>query len=341
METSTPLPWYLRWRHARGPSDGNGTAHAAHGVRVSLDELIGLRLQAAGLNVAGRRKVMNVMAGGHRSGFRGRGYDFSETRHYQPGDDIRAMDWRVTARYGVPHTKLFQEERERPVLLLADLRANMQFGTRTAFKSVIAARALALLAWAAAAHGDRVGGLVFGDHGHREIRPAGGRRGVLRLLKCFADGIRETNSPDYSLDRALEQIHRVTRPGTLVCVASDFHGLGAAGRSALQRMAAHADVFNLFVFDPLETELPPPGAYPLSDGERLMALETHHADLREQYRSAFAARYAGLEQLCRPAGLRLLPLATDADLNRSLRRGLQQVEAGRGSSHAPEWDLAS
>ena len=129
-----------------------------------------------------RNRALSVLAGPNKSNFRGRGIDFEEVRNYQPGDDIRSIDWRVTARTGTAHTKLFREERERPVLVAVDQRSSMFFGSSHCFKSVLAAQLASLLAWSALDAGDRVGGLVFNDASHREIRPRRSRKTVLALL---------------------------------------------------------------------------------------------------------------------------------------------------------------
>ncbi|MBY0274525.1 DUF58 domain-containing protein, partial [Candidatus Binatia bacterium] len=134
-----------------------------YGIVASVAELVALRSDAARLDASPRGRVRTLHAGAYASAFRGRGMEFDETRAYQPGDDVRAIDWRVTARTGRVHTKLFHEERERPVLLLVDQRMHMRFGTRDAFKSVVAARAAATVAWAARDQGDRVGGLIVTD----------------------------------------------------------------------------------------------------------------------------------------------------------------------------------
>lgn len=160
---------------------------AGDGTEVDLPALIALRQEAKHLDIAPRGKVLATRSGGHLSRFRGRGMEFDESRIYQPGDDPRNMDWRVTARTTRPHVKLFREERERPVWLLVDMGPAMRFGTRVAFKSVIAARAAALLAWAAADRGDRVGGLVFDESRHFERRPAARTRGLLPLLNALSD----------------------------------------------------------------------------------------------------------------------------------------------------------
>src|SRR5512142_1555880 len=156
-------------------------------THVALDELLALSAVAHGASLARARRSPALRSGGHASRWRGRGVDFRESRVYQPGDEIRHMDWRVTARSGKPHTKLFEEEREQGLLLAIDLNAGMRFGTRVRFKSVQAARAAALLAWMAAAAGDRVGALGFGGGINGEVKPAGGRRGVLHVLRALRD----------------------------------------------------------------------------------------------------------------------------------------------------------
>ena len=151
-------------------------------VHASSDELVRCRLQARDLRLDSRLSARSAITGVHASRFRGRGMDYQESRVYQSGDDIRSMDWRVTARTGRAHVKLYQEERERPVVVMVDLGPGMFFATRGAFKSVIAARAAALIGWAAIQNGDRIGALLF-NGGHHEIRPQGGQRGVLRLIR--------------------------------------------------------------------------------------------------------------------------------------------------------------
>ena len=151
-------------------------------AHVTLDPLIALRLWSRFVEFPPRQRVSALQAGGYISSRRGRGIDFDEVRRYQPGDDIRSMDWRVTARTGHPHTKVFRDERERPVYLLIDFQPSMNFGTRRVTKRVLAAEVAALFAWAARRHGDRIGGFIVGPQGNTEVPPTGGDRGVLRLL---------------------------------------------------------------------------------------------------------------------------------------------------------------
>ncbi len=157
-----------------------GVLNAA--TRVTVEDLIELQRHAGKIDLTHARSARARLAGNHLSRFRGRGMDYQESRAYQAGDDARSMDWRVTARTGKPHVKLYQEERERPVVLFLDLNPGMFFGSRGMLKSVVAARAAALIAWAAAAHGDRIGGLLF-NGGYCDLQPRGGKHGVLRLIR--------------------------------------------------------------------------------------------------------------------------------------------------------------
>jgi uncharacterized protein (DUF58 family) len=204
------------------------TTRQQPGITVSLAELIGLREEALRLDIAPRGKILATRSGGHLSRFRGRGMEFDESRLYVPGDDPRNMDWRVTARTGKAHVKRYREERERPVWLLVDLGPSMRFGTRTAFKSVIAARAAALLAWAASEQGDRTGGLIFDETRHFEHRPAPRTRGLLPLLNALSQQpLPGEDGGHAEFTTAALQLARLVRPGSLAFLLSDFRN--AAG----------------------------------------------------------------------------------------------------------------
>jgi len=282
------------------------------GVVVSLAELIALR-SYAGDAPAARSAASAAPPGSHASPRRTRGMEFAEVRPYQSGDDARMVDWRQTARRGRLYTKLFQEEHERPLRLLVDLGPGMRFGTRGAFKSVVAARVAALLAWAAAAAGDRIGGLVWNGETQRELPPLGRRHGVLQLLKHLAEASAAPPSPvSASLAAPLERLLRTPRPGSRVVLISDFAALDAAGERLLAALAGSAEVSLVHVHDKFEAE-PPPGRYRLSDGERSLTLDLRSAAARADYAAAFAARRAALQALARRHAVSWLSLATDAD----------------------------
>ena len=295
-------------------------------VSVSQAGLIRLAgpARAIALNVL---RVNSLQTGAYVSRFRGRGMEFDESRPYQPGDDPRSIDWRVTARSTTAYTKLFREERERPVLIAVDLRSNMHFATQGCFKSVNASRAAALLSWAAHHRGDRLGGLIFGDTTHRELKPRLGRRAALRFvheLVAHPDWVRrdsEARNED-ALTQAMSALRRVTRPGSLVVVISDFAGFSRAAQSYLSSVARHNEVLAVFLSDPLERELPPPGRYRLVSPHDELAIDTYAAPARRDYEHAYEERLEELEKFCQRYGLHLMPMPTDDDPVSALQTAL-------------------
>jgi len=308
------------------PADRDGGAGC---VRVSRAELLQLRYGARELQLDSRRAANSVISGSHASRFRGRGMDYLESRGYQPGDDIRGMDWRVTARTGRAHIKLYQEERQRPVVVMLDLGPGMFFATRGVFKSVLAARLATLIGWAAVQHGDRIGALLF-NGGHHELRPAGGTRGVLRLIRALletGDPVRGTRSSadgsgENPLNAALVRLRRVARPGSLVFLLSDFHACDGATRQHLQRLRQHNDVLALQLVDPVELVAPPPGRYAVSDGRHYGMLDTLSPARRQAYLDYFASNHRAVRDLMQQCAVPLHQLATTDSALQGLRRVL-------------------
>ncbi len=266
------------------------------GVQVNLDELIALRQRASGFKLAAPRRVANSAAGIMHSRFRGRGVDYVESRGYQPGDDIRHMDWRVTARSGRPHTKLFQEERERTVLLVLDCGASLRFGTRLRYKSVQAARVAALLAWIAVQNGNRIGILGFGGGVHTEVRPMVGQRGALRCLRALVDWHNRENAmgATETLSQALARARRLVHPGGLVVLLSDGFSADAVAAAPLRSLAAHCDIAAVLLTDILEMSPPPPGRYAVHAGECNRVIDFGNVALRAMWPKLFAERRAAL-----------------------------------------------
>lgn len=248
------------------------------GVYAELNELIDLRRYAQKLQCQPKSRAL--VAGNHASKVRGRGMDFSEVRHYQAGDEIRHMEWRVTARTGRPHIKLYQEAKERPVVILVDFNPSMIFGTRIAFKSVIAARFAALIAWTATKLGDRVGGFFFSAAEHIEFIPRGRESAVLPLLASLSHYTQQTqvqrNQTPRPLSDALVRLHRVLRPGSLLILISDFYSFDKDCERHLHRLHAHNDIFAYRICDYLELTPPKPQFYPITDGQQERMLDTRN-----------------------------------------------------------------
>jgi len=296
-------------------------------LQPRLDDLLELRHQAHAFGLASHHRVNSSFSGLYASVFRGQGLNFEEVREYHEGDDIRNMDWKVTARTGKAHLKIFREERERSVILCVDKGPHMNFGTRKTFKSVQAARATALLGWAANSLHDRVGGLLFGGDGLDNIyfRPTRDRRALWRLLKAMTTGdVGHGESDPELLAEVLRQAARGTGTGGLVFVIADFnrehHGL----LQGLAQLHQHHAVVLVPVDDPADLELPDMGnvMFRSPDGE-LLSVNTADAAGREAYRRAWQQRRDNLTQLTNRSGCALIPLTTNADVHTTLMQGLE------------------
>lgn len=254
------------------------------GIHLTASELIALRPRCHSLRLPMRQAAASALAGAYRSRFRGRGVDFLESRNYQPGDDIRNMDWRVTARTGRAHTKVFQEERERPVLVVIDASPSLFFGTRRRLKSVAAGQLAAAIAWSAVRRGDRIGGFLFAPGKHRELRPGGGRRGAMRLIQGLVDWLQpeQANGNTEVLSHALERVRHAARPGSLIIILSDFFSLDEDCNRHISRLRQHNDVIGCQLLDAAEYALPE-GTYPISNGRDSSIMDTQHGADRKRF----------------------------------------------------------
>lgn len=247
-----------------------------NGIVTNLATLLAARHWAQGLNLFSRQAARNLLLGNVRSRYRGRGMEFEEVRRYQAGDDIRTIDWKVSARASGTYTKLFCEERERPCHILVDQRSSLFFGSNRQFKSVLSAELASGIAWAALKAGDRVGGQVIGDFDERDIRARRSKQSVLSLIHSiheFNNGLsdvpsKEPRGEENSLANSLEECRRITRPGTAIYVVSDFQDFDHDAAKALSNLGKHADLTLMQVYDALEQELPNLGSVRLSNGQQ-------------------------------------------------------------------------
>ncbi len=288
------------------------------GAYCELPQLIQQRHSGQQLNLLRRNRALSLLSGPNKSNFRGRGIDFEEVRSYQPGDDIRTIDWRVTARTGSPHTKIFREERERPVLIVTDLGNSMFFGSQRCLKSVLACHTSALLGWAALGQGDRVGGLVFNNVGHREVRPKRSRTSVLSLLNilvesCKALPIYPAGQPVNFADM-LSEVRRISRPGTSIYLISDFkEATSDAAMDNLYQLSRHTELTALHCSDPLEQQLPASGLYRVTNGASEADLFTGKRALRRQYQQDYQQALLSLRNAYGKLGIPLIELTTASD----------------------------
>lgn len=301
---------------------------------ISPQSLIQLRLLAGQIPLESG-KIHAKQGGAYISSFKGRGMEFDESRIYQAGDDIRNMDWRVTARTGDAHTKLFREERERPVLLWLDLNTSMMFATRKKFKSVIAGEIAALIAWSAAGNNDRIGGLIFSDTEHTEIKPRRGKTAVLdfigRCTKHPAWQITDRSSAEPATDRtaAVARLRSVTHPGSLIFMISDFRDLSEKAFAHIASIARNNDIIMITIYDPIEADLPSSGSYRLTDGNRELQIQTSSKKTRNEYHQRYLNHHQQLKDFCRRNRIHFINISTDDNVIDELKAGLGINGRGR------------
>ncbi len=302
---------------------------------ISAQSLIQLRLQASQI-LLDKSKIHAKQGGAYLSTFKGRGMEFDESRIYQAGDDIRNMDWRVTARTGTAHTKVFREERERPVLLMLDLSASMMFATRNKFKAVIATEIAALIAWSAAKNNDRIGGLIFSSEEHVEIKPRRGKTAVLDFIgRCtkhkawsHRDKTTQQSNTQLASDKtsALSRLHKVTHPGSLIFIMSDFyelfHDANEKTFSQLTAISRNNDIVLINIKDPFEISLPKAGSYRLTDGVNECQIQTANQKTRNEYHQHYLTHDDKLKTFCRQHRIHLINISTDDNTIPKLKQGL-------------------
>jgi uncharacterized protein (DUF58 family) len=290
-----------------------------------IDDLLELRHQAHTLGLASHHLVNTSFSGLYASVFRGTGLDFEEVREYREGDDIRNMEWNVTARTNVPHLKIFREERERSVVLCIDRGPHMSFGTRGTFKSIQAAKAAALLGWAASKLHDRVGGMLFGDInlGMQYFRPTKDRRALWRLLHALTQEGTTQQPPIDCFSQALQRADRGTATGSLIFVIADMNREIQDLKQTLGRLCQHHTLVLVPVDDPADRELPDVGQVTFvgPDGSAL-EIDTRDQQARERYTETWHMRRQTLTQLTNALGIPLMPIATNEEIHLTLSHGL-------------------
>ncbi len=291
-----------------------------YGVVASVHELVRARPARAITGFAPGGKVSTHQFGTNHSVFRGRGMEFDESRMYQAGDDNRSIDWRVTARTGKVHTKLYREERERPVFVLIDCRRMMQYGSRVRFKSVMAAYVASMLCWVGIDGGDRVGGFLLTSTGLKCFPASRSRSGMLAFLPAISEathiesqlspfaGNSDTKEP--SLAHALIRLRNACLPGSLAFIVSDYNDFDTLAETELKRLCVHAHVTNLLVHDPLDAVLPAKGDYRVSDGEHVLSLGHLSEAQRIFHESAFELRKERVAQLSHQRSMAFLAVST-------------------------------
>ncbi|HKM38430.1 MAG TPA: DUF58 domain-containing protein [Thiopseudomonas sp.] len=287
-----------------------------HGrTHIDLHNLLDMRHYLQRIELFSTPLQRSTLLGLHRSRLRGRGMDFDQVRAYQAGDDARSIDWRVTARTGTVHTKVFHEERERPTFILVEQSLHLFFASTGCFKSVIAAQAASLFAWASLKHNDRVGGLVFDHNSAKAIAVHRNKRSVLHFLQAITEANQRLQQPMTSalnnpLPHALQQAQRLTRPGSLMILICNERHLNDETSQLLRNLATHAELILLPLSDPLEHSLPHMDNALFSLGEHRVRLNTDNRYVRQYWEQIGAAYQTAWQTLAQQLNAPLLPLST-------------------------------
>lgn len=278
----------------------------AYGIRTELKDLIQLKQPAMQLTQVWKRAGYQAIAGSHRSHIKGRGMDFDEVRHYRYGDDIRLMDWKVTARTGKAHIKVYREEKERPVFVLVDQSSSMFFGSKQALKSVMAAEIAALLGWKAILQHDRLSAILLDDQQAHFYAPSSRESGLLPFLKSLAE-IKprkpKVKHPDI-LANGLEKVRKVAKPGAYIYIISDFLTFNQTALRHLTRLAQQSELMVCLVRDPFELKALPQGVLNITDGMRDLLVNLSQKDVRHKLQQSFNDEMVLLKNIFRCHAIR-------------------------------------
>jgi uncharacterized protein (DUF58 family) len=305
------------------------------GAYAELDSLIALQFKAGGFTLRHNQPVHSILFGRRASHVRGRGLDFEELRCYVPGDDVRSIDWRVTARTQKPYVRVYSEERDRPTMLVVDQRINMFFGSRVSMKSVVAAEFAALAAWRVFHQGDRTGAFIFNDDATEEIRMRRSRATVLRILDriAYQNHLLRADTPSQPkperLNAVLASVARICRHDALILTASDFDGADQTTRDLLLHMSRSNDVICCLTYDPLAVKLPPAEQLIVSNGELQVELQLGQEKIRKSIIDASDKRIRSILSWQHELGIPVLPISTAEGVPQQVRHLLGKIAALR------------
>jgi uncharacterized protein (DUF58 family) len=293
-----------------------------------FNDLVAIKDLKLDLRHPSHRLVKSIVNGNHHSPFRGQGLEFDSVREYVPGDDIRNIDWRVTARTGLPHLKIFKEERERHIVICVDMNATMRFGTRKTFKSVQAAHVAALLGWQGLAHQDRVSACLFGDvpEGIQFFAPKRTRKSMYSILKMLAEP--SATQHDISLEIAFQSIDRLIQTGSLIYFISDFMDINQNVQqgACLRRLTKRCDVVFIAINDQSDKVFYPVGTIGFrSNKTEKIYVNTENVAGRGAYAAQWKENRQQLYALTSGSKIPLIELTTESDIHRDLVLELKKI----------------
>jgi len=300
-------------------------------IYADLNELRRLKYLAKGFSFTPKQPANSALSGKNVSKLRGRGLNFEELRHYRPGDDIRAMDWKVTQRTGKPHIKVFTEERERNVYLAIDQRMTMFFGSTNKMKSVIAAELAALVAWQISDSGDRIGAVIYNDQQTKIIPAKRGRQHVIHLLSEVLkknhelsidnNGHRQIDDSD-SYNKMLATLNKITKHNALVILIGDGHGFNDKSTDYIKQLRQHNEVIACHIADPLELKLPKMSQMIVSDGVQQIQFSSENKQFQQNYLAEITRQLESYVSAAKKYRIPLIEINTIAPVEQQLRKAL-------------------
>ncbi len=287
--------------------------NAGNGLYATLEELMEQRRYVPYLKNYQFNHVVSSRAGDVKSAFKGRGMELEEIRSYAFGDDVRDIDWRVTARRQTPYTKLFAEEKDREIYVVLDLSAHMVFGTKVELKSAAASKIAALFGWLSLENKDRFGCLVYDGEEVYVFKPQSSRAGMMAVLKKISEVGKRILNQSYSgsLAKPLQILQKTVKGRAAVFVISDFNEFDEASRKIMATLAKKTQLYCINVYDVLEDNAPKAGEYMAASGQERLVFETRAKSFRRAYHAYFAGKREALQDFCRRFSCRYIPVRTD------------------------------
>ncbi len=296
------------------------------GVNITIAELIASKELLTANIIHSHKDIRTNYSGDRLSKIKGHGIDFDEVRQYQFGDDIRSIDWKTSARMQTTYSKTYKEERDRPILLFIDFSNTMFFGTKVAFKSVIASKLATLIAYIGTHHQDKIGGIIYSQYGHIELKPKSGKIGVQTLIRSIVYMHEQALSAKYNnqkitpitMANSLLKVKRIIRPGSVLFIISDFTNFDNNAQNIVKQITKHNDIVVNFIYDILEKTAPKYGKYTINNGKYHKQLNTYSKKNRNLYQQYFIDKNNFLIDFCRSNNLLFMPIKTNDKLAQKL-----------------------
>lgn len=297
-----------------------------NGVYTDLNSLVRLKHKARGFSFLPKQPIRSLLSGRHASKLRGRGLNFEEIRQYRPGDDIRSIDWKITARTGKPHTRIYTEEKDHPAILIVDQRIGMFFGSKLLMKSVVAAELASLAAWRILDTGDRVGAFIFNDSELKEVKPHRSEKTIMHILKSVVglNNALKASSNEVAKGNRLNEVLQIASKSishdALVIIISDMRGADDNTKKIVTNLSNHNNVLVGLVADPLEEDFPDAGKLLATDLGKQIEFDSGKPDFQAAFEREYAQRLDRGKKLLISRQIPLLKIMTDQPVYQQLVR---------------------